>query len=104
MWSYAAFDSRVTDVLNCQAQGSGTVECSGREHFVGSLGGKSGTLYIAFEFSGKYELPIFYPEIRGRCNHRIVGGDGDFSEATGVIHFKDDVTTGDAYYTGRVLL
>jgi hypothetical protein len=34
----------VTDVLNCRAQGSGTVECSGREHFVGSLGGKSGTL------------------------------------------------------------
>jgi hypothetical protein len=31
-------------------------------------------------------------------------GDGDFSEATGVIHFKDDVTTGDADYTGHILL
>jgi hypothetical protein len=95
-----------TDEITCRAQRSGTVECSGREHFdlVDSLGGKSGTLYFAFEFSGKFELPLFYPEIRGRCNHRIVGGAGDFQGARGVIHFKDDVTAGVAYYTGSVLL
>jgi hypothetical protein len=94
-----------TDELTCRAQVSGTVQCAGLEHFVvvDSLGGKSGTLYFAYEFSGKYDWSTF-AEIRGRCNHRIIGSDGDFAGASGVLHFKDDVTTGQAPYRGNVLL
>jgi hypothetical protein len=91
-----------TDQLTCQLNPSGTVQCSGNEHFVGSIGGKSGTLYLAIDFSGKYEGPPTYAEIHGRCHHPIVAGTGDFAAATGVLDFTDDVATGLSFYTGHV--
>jgi hypothetical protein len=91
---------------------SGAVQLKGTEHFVGCLdlegdasctGDPSGTLRFAFQFSGWFDLDTF-AEIRGRCEHLIVSGIGDFSDAGGVITFKDDVTTGIATYSGNVRL
>jgi hypothetical protein len=78
------------------------VHFSGTEHFTGCLdtdgdqceaGDPSGTLSFVYSFTGQYvagtNLAI---EIRGRCHHPIVGGTGDFTGATGVINFKDDVS------------
>jgi hypothetical protein len=93
-----------TDNLTCRAHDAGTVQCTGNEHFVGSIGSRSGTLYFSFEFSGKYGDPPTYPELHGRCHHPVIGGDGDFTGATGVLEFKDDVTTGCATYTGHITL
>jgi hypothetical protein len=92
------------DELTCHLQPSGTVQCTGHEHFVGSIGGKSGTLYFAIEFSGKYDGPPTYAEIHGRCHHPILGGNGDFAGATGELNFKDDVTTGLSPYAGHISL
>jgi Protein of unknown function (DUF3224) len=89
------------DQLACRAQPSGTVECSGYEHFVGSIGDRSGTLYFANDFTGKFDLST-YAEIHGRCHHPILSGDGEFTGATGSLNFKDDVTTGCASYTGHI--
>jgi len=58
---------------------------------------------FAFQLSGTFDLDTF-AEIRGRCEHLIVSGTGDFSDAGGVITFKDDVTTGIATYSGNVRL
>jgi hypothetical protein len=93
-----------TDNLTCQAHTAGTVQCTGNEHFVGSIGRSSGTLYFSFQFSGKYGGPPTFPELHGRCHHPVIRGDGDFSGATGVLDFQDDVTTGCATYTGHITL
>ena len=92
------------DDLDCRVHPGGTVQCTGHEHFVGSVGGKSGTLDFGIEFSGKYDGPPTYAEIHGRCHHPILGGDGDFAGATGMLNFKDDVSTGLATYAGHVTL
>jgi Protein of unknown function (DUF3224) len=89
------------DAFTCRAQPSGTVECSGYEHFVGSIGDRSGTLYFANDFTGKFDFSTF-TEIHGRCHHPILSGDGGFTGATGSLDFKDDVTTGCASYRGHI--
>lgn len=101
-----------TDELTVREHPSGTVQSTGREHFVGCLdraedgtctGDPSGTLYFEFQFSGKYDL-VTFAEIRGRCQHPIVSGTGGFAGASGVLTFKDDVSTGIAPYSGTVML
>ena len=91
---------------------SGTVQITGAEHFVGCLdreldascvGDPTGTLSFAFQFSAKFDL-VTFAEIRGRCEHLVVSGTGDFEDAGGVITFKDDVSTGIASYSGTVRL
>jgi hypothetical protein len=47
---------------------------------------------------------VTFAEIRGRCQHPIVSGTGGFATASGVITFKDDVTTGIAPYRGNIRL
>ena len=91
---------------------SGTVQLSGTEHFVGCLdlngdgtcgaADPAGTFSTTFTFTGKYDASG--NEIHGRCNHPIVSGTAAFAGATGVINFTDDVTTGDASYTGPISL
>jgi hypothetical protein len=91
---------------------SGTVQLSGTEHFVGCLdlggdgscgaGDPTGTFSTTFTFTGKYDTSG--NEIHGRCNHPIVSGTGGFAGSGGVINFIDDVTTGDASYTGSIRL
>jgi len=90
----------------------GTVQITGTEHFDGCLdlggdgscsGDTEGTLSFSFQFSGKFDV-VTSAEIRGRCQHPIVSGTGGFATASGVITFKDDVTTGIAPYRGNVRL
>ena len=91
---------------------SGTVQVMGTEHFDGCLdlggdgscsGDPEGTLSFSFQFSGKFDL-VTFAEIRGRCQHPILSGSGGFASASGVITFKDDVTTGIAPYRGNIRL
>jgi hypothetical protein len=90
-----------TDQLACLAQPSGAVQCSGYEHFTGSIAERHGTLDFAFTFTGKYDFSTG-AEIHGRCHHPIIDAEGDFAGATGSLDFKDDVTTGCASYTGHI--
>jgi hypothetical protein len=99
-----------TVVLNGLHPG-GTVQVSGTEHFVGCLdlggdgscvGDPAGTFSTTFTFTAKYDASG--NEIHGRCHHPIVSGTGGFLGATGLINFSDDVTTGDASYTGPISL
>ncbi len=46
----------------------------------------------------------FAEEIHGRCEHRIVGGTGDFAGKKGVILFKDDVVNLKFDYRGHISL
>ena len=89
---------------------SGTVQITGTEHFDGCLdlggdgscsGDPEGTLSFSIQFSGKFDL-VTFAEIRGRCQHPIVSGTGGFATASGIITFKDDVTTGIASYRGNI--
>lgn len=91
---------------------SGTVQITGTEHFDGCLdlggdgtcnGDPEGTLSFSFQFSGKFDL-VTFAEIRGRCQHPILSGTGGFATSSGVITFKDDVTTGIAPYRGNIRL
>jgi len=100
------------DISVVREHPSGAVQLKGTEHFVGCLdlggdasctGDPSGLIRFAFQFSGTFDLDTF-AEIRGRCEHLVVSGTGDFTDAGGVITFKDDVTTGIATYSGNVRL
>ena len=46
----------------------------------------------------------FAEEIHGRCEHRIVGGTGDFASEKGVLLFKDDVVNLKFEYRGQISL
>lgn len=81
----------------------------GTEHFTGCLdndgdgqcsGDPKGTLYFTFTFTTQTDLTL--AEIRGRCHHPVVGGDGDFANATGVLNFHDDVANGTSPYMGHI--
>jgi hypothetical protein len=93
-----------TDTLQAKVNPSGTVQASGTEHFVGCLNGTiCGSFSTTFTFTGKYEGPPTFAEIHGRCHHPIVSGTGGFAQATGVVDFKDDVSTpGLSYYRGHI--
>jgi hypothetical protein len=82
---------------------SGTIQVRGTETFVGCLNGATcGTFSTTFTFTAKYAPTL--AEIHGRCHHPIVSGTGDFTGATGVLTFKDDVATGSAPYKGHITL
>ena len=84
---------------------SGTYVEQGTEIFVGCLNGTTcGTFETTYTFTGKYTDDTFAEEIFGRCEHRIVGGTGDFAEAKGVILFKDDVVNLKFDYRGQIML
>jgi hypothetical protein len=81
----------------------------GTEHFTGCLdaesdgqcsGDPTGTFYTTFTFTTQTDLSL--NEIRGRCHHPIVAGDGAFANATGVINFKDDISNGTSPYKGHI--
>jgi hypothetical protein len=91
---------------------SGTYELiySGTEHFTGCLdvdgdrqcsGDPKGTLYFTYTFTTLIDS-LTLAEIRGRCHHPVVGGTGDFANATGVLNFHDDVTNGTSPYMGHI--
>ena len=88
---------------------SGTYREEGREFFVGTYNGQSGTFWTAYKFEAKYEgcaengAPLG-PEIFGRCQHPIVEGSGTgvFGGVTGRLDFKDDIEAGNFPYRGHL--
>ena len=86
---------------------SGTYREEGREYFVGTYNGQSGTFWTTYKFEAKYEDCDGGPlgaEIFGRCQHPIVAGSGTgvFAGVSGQINFKDDIEAGDFPYRGQL--
>jgi hypothetical protein len=88
---------------------SGTYREVGREHFIGTYKGESGSFWTTFRFEAKYEGcaedgSYIGAEILGRCQHPIVDGSGDgvFEGATGRIDFKDDIEAGNYPFRGHI--
>ncbi len=87
---------------------SGTYREEGREFFVGTYNGQSGTFWTTYKFEAKYEGcsengPLG-AEIFGRCQHPIVEGSGTgvFNGVTGRLDFKDDIEAGNFPYRGHL--
>ena len=75
-----------------------TTEEKGRELFVGTYKGKSGSFWTTYDFQAKFEGcnpdgTYAGAEISGQCQHYIVKGSGTgvFAGVTGRIDFWDDV-------------
>jgi hypothetical protein len=88
---------------------SGTYREKGKEYFVGTYKGESGSFWTSYKFESKFEgcsEEGFFlgAEIFGRCQHPIVKGSGDgiFDGVTGRLDFKDDVETGTFPYRGHL--
>jgi hypothetical protein len=88
---------------------SGTYREEGREYFVGTYKGKTGTFWTGYKFEGKYEGcaangAALGAEIFGRCQHPIVEGSGEgaFEGVTGRLDFKDDIEAGNFPYRGHL--
>lgn len=88
---------------------SGTYREEGREHFIGTYNGESGSFWTNYKFEAKYEgcsEEGFFlgAEIFGRCQHPIENGSGDgvFAGVKGRLDFKDDVETGELPYRGHL--
>ena len=95
------------DTYECSP--SGTYRESGREYFVGTYNGESGTFWTTYKFEAKYEgcsEDGFFlgAEIFGRCQHPLVkeSGTGVFDGATGRLNFKDNVVDGSFPYKGHL--
>ena len=92
-------------VSTSQFNPSGTYVEQGTEIFVGCLNGVAcGTFETTYTATAKYVDDTFAEEIHGRCEHRIVGGTGDFAGVKGVILFKDDVVNVKFDYRGHISL
>ncbi len=113
----AAFVIKLTgDIAGCwyifvdeyECSPSGTYREQGREYFVGTYKGESGTFWTDYQFEGKYEGceggSAAGAEIFGRCQHPIVGGSGTgvFTGVTGRVDFKDDIEAGNFPYRGHL--
>jgi len=87
---------------------SGTYREEGRELFIGTYNGQSGTFWTTYKFEAKYEGcsengPLG-AEIFGRCQHPIVAGSGTgvFNGVTGRLDFKDNIEAGNFPYRGHL--
>jgi hypothetical protein len=94
------------DAFDCSP--SGTYREYGREYFVGTYNGETGTFWTAYKFESKFEGcaadgSYLGAEIFGRCEHPIVKGSGDgvFAGVTGRMDFKDDIAAGNFPYRGH---
>ena len=86
---------------------SGTYREEGREFFVGTYKGQSGTFWTTYKFEARYEDCDGGPlgaEIFGRCQHPITEGSGTgvFNGVTGQINFKDDIEAANFPYRGQL--
>ena len=115
----AAYVVRLTgDLTGClyaiiddyECSPSGTYREQGREYFVGTYKGMSGSFWTTYKFEAKYEgcaasgAPLG-AEIFGRCQHPIVEGSGEgvFDGVKGRLDFKDDIEAGNFPYRGHLL-
>jgi hypothetical protein len=97
-----------TFVDDFKCQPSGTYYEVGREHFVGTYKGQSGSFWTNYKFEAKYEGcaengSYVGAEIKGRCQHPIAEGSGEgvFAGATGRLDMKDDIEAGNYPYRGH---
>jgi hypothetical protein len=113
----AAYAIRMTgDLQGClyafideyECSPSGTYREEGREFFVGTYNGQTGTFWTTYRFEAKYEgcdnsAPLG-AEIFGRCQHPIVEGSGTgiFNSVSGQLNFKDDIEAGNFPYRGQL--
>jgi hypothetical protein len=88
---------------------SGTYREEGREYFVGTYNGGTGTFWTTYKFQAKFEGcaedgSFIGAEIFGRCQHPIVSGSGTgvFEGVNGRLDFKDDVESGTFPYRGHL--
>lgn len=88
---------------------SGTYREAGRELFIGTYNGQSGTFRTTYKFEAKYEGcsddgSYLGLEILGRCQHPIVNGSGTgvFYGVTGRLDLKDDIEAGNYPYRGHL--
>jgi hypothetical protein len=86
---------------------SGTYRESGREKFVGTYNGQSGSFWTTYRFEAKYEGcnengSFEGLEILGRCQHPITDGSGTgvFNGVTGRLDLKDNIEEGSYPYRG----
>ena len=99
-WNISVGDSRETP--------SGIYIETGTELFVGCMNVDGveacGSFATTYRFEAKFAANG--DQIFGRCQHPIVSGSGtgDFEGVTGRLDFKDDVETGEAFYTGHIKL
>jgi hypothetical protein len=98
-----------TFVDDFECSPSGTYREEGREYFVGTYNGGSGTFRTTYKFEAKYEGcsvngSAVGAEIKGRCQHPIVNGSGTgvFTGVNGRLDFKDDVVAGNFLYRGHL--
>lgn len=87
---------------------SGTYRETGRDLFVGTYKGQSGSFWMNYKFEAKYEGcaedgSYLGLEIFGRCQHPIIEGSGTgvFEGVSGRMDFKDDIAAGDYPYRGH---
>jgi hypothetical protein len=87
---------------------SGTYREIGREKFVGTYNGGSGSFWTAYKFEAKYEGcspdgSYLGAEIFGRCQHPIVDGSGEgiFNGVSGRLDMKDNIEAGNYPYKGH---
>ena len=95
------------DAYDCSP--SGTYREVGREYFVGTYNGQTGTFWTNYRFESKFEGcsndgSYLGAEIFGRCQHPIVKGSGEgvFKGVTGRMDFKDDIAAGNFPYRGHL--
>ena len=95
------------DDFNCSP--SGTYKEVGREFFVGTYKGQSGTFWTNYKFEAKYEGcnpdgSYQGVEIFGRCQHPIASGTGTgvFADVTGRLDMKDDIAAANYPYRGHL--
>ncbi len=101
------------DFAGVRSHPSGTTQLSGHEHFDGciDLNGNgscdgdepAGSLFFAFTFTAKYSTTTG-AEIHGRCHHKVTSGTEDFTGASGVVSFHDDVVNVVFPYHGEIKL
>lgn len=87
---------------------SGTYMEIGRELFVGTYNGVSGSFWTTYRFEAKYEGcaddgTFIGAEIKGRCQHPVVEGSGTgvFEGVTGRLDMKDDIQASGINYVYR---
>ena len=97
----------IIDEFECSP--SGTYREIGREYFVGTYNGESGTFWTSYKFEAKYQGcasdgSYVGLEIKGRCQHPIVegSGTGGFAGVSGRLDFLDDIAAGNYPYKGHL--
>lgn len=95
------------DEYRCNSSGVYLEE--GRELFIGTYQGESGSFWTTYKFEAKYEGcaedgSYLGLEILGRCQHPIVEGTGTggFIGVSGRVDMKDDIEAGNYPYRGHL--